>query len=125
VLLGVVAAVPVGVAVTVRLGVNVPIGVAVAVGVGLGEAPDCAQYLPPLPNSLKYAFIPPHTIMSEPVHTAVRLSRSSGALMVLVAVQLLLVRAYLVRTTTGRTTCVTTQVKSPEPAGSRLLITNH
>src|SRR6267154_3292095 len=57
--------------------------------------PNCdtfAQYLPPV--SLKPGF-PPQTIISLPVQTAVCWSRASGALAVLVAVQLLVVGLYL------------------------------
>ena len=61
----------VGVGGTVAVGVTVAVRVGVAVGVGVGvDAPDWAQYLPPvfkepLPSS------PPQTIISLPVHTAV------------------------------------------------------
>ena len=66
----------IGVALGVKLDVGVGVAVAAAVGVGdtdgvgVGVAPDCAQYLPPVlkepPGSL-----PPQTIISLPVHTAV------------------------------------------------------
>ena len=39
-----------------------------AVGVGVG--PDCAQYLPPV-LKLVVSLVPPQTIMSLPVQTAV------------------------------------------------------
>ena len=60
-----------GVEVAVVVGVGVEL--AVAVGVGLGGGPDCAQYLPPVLVLvlLKRSTIPPHTIISLPVHTAV------------------------------------------------------
>ncbi len=44
--------------------------VAVGVGVGVG-APDCAQYLPPVSKKLISSGLPPQTIISLPVHTAV------------------------------------------------------
>ena len=59
------------------------------VGVGVGGAPDCAQYLPPVLKP------PPHTIISLLVHTAVCKYRGSGALVVLVAVQLSVPGSYL------------------------------
>ena len=58
-------AMAVGVGVTVGVGVGVP----VAVGVGVGE-PACAQYLPPVFKSPKLP-VPPQTIISLSVHTAV------------------------------------------------------
>ena len=67
------------------IGVGVGVGLGLAVGVGVGE-PDCAQYLPPVFNCVGLA--PPQTIISPLVHTAVWLARASGALVVLVAVQL-------------------------------------
>src|SRR5438128_4957960 len=49
-------------------------------------------YLPPVlsqtPHPLPQEAIPPQTIISLPVHTAVCWSRAAGALVVLVAVQL-------------------------------------
>ena len=64
---GVALGAPLGVAV----GVDVVVAVAVPVGVGVGlGAPDCAQYLPPVPKtSLRVP--PPQTIISLSVHTAV------------------------------------------------------
>src|SRR5262245_43249626 len=62
------------------------------VGVGVGE-PAFAQYLPPVRKSPLPA--PPHTIISLPVHTAERRWRASGALVVLVAVQLSVPKLYL------------------------------
>ena len=62
-------------------GLAVGLGLGVAVGVGVGT--DCAQYLPPVLRT-----VPPQTIISLPVQTAVCKSRPSGALVVLVAVQL-------------------------------------
>src|SRR5436190_19221640 len=55
------------------------IGPGVGVGVGVGE-PDCAQYLPPvlkmgMPTLTKN---PPQTIISFPVHTAVKPTRPSA-----------------------------------------------
>ena len=80
-----------GVAVGVDVGVAVAVAVAVGVGVGLSVA---AQYLPPV---FKYPPlpIPPHTIISLPVHTAVCCSRPAGAPVVLVAAQLSVLRLYL------------------------------
>jgi len=57
------------------------VGVGVAVGVGVG---GCAQYLPPV----LVGPVPPQTIISLPVQTAVCWYRSSGASVMLVAVQL-------------------------------------
>ncbi len=79
----------VGVGVVVAVGLAVAVGVGEGVGVGVGE-PDCAQYLPPLVSA-----VPPQTIISLPVHTAVCTLRASGALVVLVAVQLLVTGLYL------------------------------
>jgi hypothetical protein len=91
--LGVVVTVGVGVMVGVVVGVAVVVGVgvelAVAVGVGLGGGPDWAQYLPPVFVTLMLlSTLPPQTIISLPLQTAVCRSRPSGTLMVLVAVQL-------------------------------------
>src|SRR4029077_7616041 len=82
--LGVGVGLGLGVDVTVAVDVGVAVGVAVVVGVGLG-AVNCAQYLPPVFKSLKS--VPPQTIISLPVHTAVCCSRPLGAPVVLVAVQ--------------------------------------
>jgi hypothetical protein len=47
------------------------VAVAVAVGVGVGVgAPDCTQYLPPVLRS-PLRSVPPHTIISLTVPTAV------------------------------------------------------
>ena len=67
---GVGVAVAVAVAVGVGVTVGVGVGVPVAVGVGVGE-PVCAQYLPPVFTYTKFSSIPPQTIISLPVHTAV------------------------------------------------------
>lgn len=87
--------VAVGVGVVVVVGVTVAVGVADAVGVGLGP-PDCAQYLPPV-FSVPLPLAPPQTIisLSDSSQTAVSKYRASGALMVLVAVQLSLTGWYL------------------------------
>jgi hypothetical protein len=67
----------VGVGLTVGVPVAVAVGVAeglaVGVGVGVGVGPDCAQYLPPVLVLvlLNRSTIPPHTIISLPVQTAV------------------------------------------------------
>jgi hypothetical protein len=62
----------VAVAVAVGGGVTpgVIVGVAVTVGVDVGEGANCAQYLPPVFNSLPLAN-PPQTIITLPVQTAV------------------------------------------------------
>jgi hypothetical protein len=93
---GVGRAVDVGVAVGVALGVAVGVAVTVpvAVGVGVGVASDCAQYLPPVFKKPP-ALIPPQTIISLPAHTAVCPARASGALVVLVAVQVSVLGLYL------------------------------
>jgi hypothetical protein len=83
----------VGVEEAVLVAVDVGLGVGVTVGVGVG-APDCAQYLPPVLN-LPRTPPPPQIIISLPVHTAVCKVRASGALIVLVAVQLSLPGSYL------------------------------
>ena len=88
-------AVAVGMAVAVGLAVAVGVAVAVAVGVGVGVAPpDCAQYLPPVLRTLP-TDLPPQTIISVPVQTAVCCNRATGTLVVLVAVQLSLPGLYL------------------------------
>ena len=46
-------------------------------------------YFPPVSNPTKLVSIPPQTIISLPVQTDVAPDRPSGALMVLVAVQVL------------------------------------
>jgi hypothetical protein len=47
-------------------------GVTVGVGVGVGvDAPDWAQYLPPVFERVKLKVSPPQTIISLPVQTAV------------------------------------------------------
>ena len=93
-------AVDVGVEEAVLVAVDVGLGVAVGVGVGV---PDCAQYLPPVLN-LPRTPPPPQIIISLPVQTAVCKVRGSGALMMLVAVQLSLPGLYLppVLRTTGK-----------------------
>lgn len=62
----------VGVALGVAVDVAVADGVAVAVAVGVGEGVGAgtAQYLPPVFKLMKL-FLPPQTIISLPVHTAV------------------------------------------------------
>jgi len=49
---------------------DVGIGLAVGAGVGVGVGPDCAQYLPPV-LKLVVLLVPPQTIISLPVQTAV------------------------------------------------------
>jgi len=83
--------VEVGVGVGVTVGVAVPAGVfvGVEVAVGVGDEPDAAaQYLPPVFRTLLLSY-PPQTIISVPVQTAVWDSRAAGALVVLVAIQVL------------------------------------
>jgi hypothetical protein len=62
-------------------------GLGVGVGVGVGGEAGLAL---PLPRASSWTFpsSPPQTIISVPVHTAVSEYRASGALVVLVAVQL-------------------------------------
>ena len=70
-------------------------GDAVGVGVGVGEGVGyCPQYRPPVlvPPELP---TPSQTIISLPVQTAVCWYRASGALVVLVAVQLFVLGLYL------------------------------
>ena len=56
----------------VGVGSAVAVGVALAVGVGVGvDAPDWAQYLPPVFKRVKLKVSPPQTIISLPVQTAV------------------------------------------------------
>ena len=53
-------------------------------------------YLPPVSKNVGPPLkVPPHTIISLPVHTAVWASRPAGALLVLVAVQLSVPGLYL------------------------------
>src|ERR1043166_5402121 len=77
----------IGVGVPFGVGVGVGVTVGVTVGVGVGVGPDSAQYLPPVFKRLPEVSVPPQTIISVPVHTAVCSLRSSGALTMLVAVQ--------------------------------------
>jgi hypothetical protein len=81
---GVGVGVGVGLAVGVAVAVGVDVDVAVAVGIGVG---DCAQYLPPELKKIPLLSIPPHTIISLPVHTVLCAARPIGALVLLVAVQ--------------------------------------
>ena len=63
--------------------------VLVAVHVSSVQATDgLAQYRPPVLKTLPLPSVPPQTIISLPVLTAVCWSRAAGALVVLVAVQL-------------------------------------
>jgi hypothetical protein len=66
--LGVSAALGVGEGLGVEVGVAV--AVAVEVGVAVGVGPDWAQYLPPVFQRL-ISSVPPQTIISLPVSTAV------------------------------------------------------
>jgi len=70
---GVAVGVTVGVTIGVAVGVAVAVGVGLDVGVGVGVGLDCAQYLPPVLVGvlLTLSSIPPHTIISLPVQTAV------------------------------------------------------
>jgi hypothetical protein len=72
---GVAVAVGVNVAVGVSVGINVAVAVgvgeAVASGVGVGVGPDCTQYLPPVLKYWEKLNLPPHTIISLLVQTAV------------------------------------------------------
>ena len=64
---------------------------------GVGVALDCAQYLPPVLKSIQLGaqYLPPQTIISLPVHTAVVNNRPVGTPVVLVAVQLSVPGLYL------------------------------
>jgi len=94
----------IGVALGVKLGVGVGLGVIVTVGmavgvggtdgVGVAGVPS-PQYLAPVSKKSKLPVVPPQAIISLPVHTAVWEKRAAGALVVLVAVQLLLSGLYL------------------------------
>ena len=53
------------------------------------------SYRPPLFKKKSLLPTPPQTIISLPVHTAVWISRASGALVVLVGIQLLVLGLYL------------------------------
>ena len=76
--LGVSAGLGVGEGLGVEVGVAVgvlcrrcwTVAVAVGVAVGVGVGPDCAQYLPPVFQRL-ISSVPPQTIISLPVSTAV------------------------------------------------------
>ena len=92
---GVAEGVALGVTVGVDVGVALAVVVEVAVGVGVGVKPDCAQYLPPEFKSLPGSLYPPQTIISLPVHTAVCDSRPTGAMVVLVALQVSVLETYL------------------------------
>jgi hypothetical protein len=70
--------------VAVGVGLEVPVGVAVAVAVGVAVA-----------NGVGPGIMPPHTIISAPVQTAVCCDRAAGALTTLVLVQLFAVGLYL------------------------------
>jgi hypothetical protein len=62
----------VDVAVAVAVVVGVGVGLGVCVGLGVGVGPGWAQYLPPvLKTVLPPLSVPPQTIISVPVHTAV------------------------------------------------------
>ena len=73
--------------------VVVVVVVAVAVGVGVGPV-GAAQYLPPVFRSLPIPARPPHMVISLPVQIAVWYSRPTGALVVLMAVQLSVLESY-------------------------------
>src|SRR2546423_13161949 len=81
----------IGVAVGVGLAVAEGVGLAVGVGVGSGEA---TQYFPPVLKKVPTPTVPPQTIISLAVQTAVCDSRTAGALVVLVAVQLSMLGLY-------------------------------
>src|SRR5439155_14847460 len=49
---------------------------------------DIGLYFPPVFSTRKFSSIPPQTIISRPVQTAVGMLRAAGALTVVVAVQL-------------------------------------
>ena len=83
-----------GLGIIVAVAVAVAIGLEVGVAVGVG-APACPQYLPPVSKKSNPPGVPPQAIISLPVHTAVWEKRAAGALVVLVAVQLLVPGLYL------------------------------
>ena len=68
------------------------VGRGLGVGVGLGVG---AQYLPPVFRLFGPSGVPPQTIISLPVQTAVCWNLAEGALMMLVAVQLSVLGLYL------------------------------
>ena len=89
-----------GLGVIVTVGAAVGVAVAIAVGVGVTDGVGvgvvtCPQYLPPVSKKSKLPVVPPQAIISLPVHTAVWEKRAAGALVVLVAVQLLVPGLYL------------------------------
>ena len=51
-------------------GVGRDLGVGAGLGLGVGVGADCAQYLPPV-LKLVASLVPPQTIISLPVQTAV------------------------------------------------------
>jgi hypothetical protein len=61
--------VAVGVGDAVAVGVTVAVGLAVTEGVGVDGGADCAQYLPPV-LTLFVRSVPPQTVISLPIHTA-------------------------------------------------------
>ena len=61
---------------------------------GVGGGPDCAQYLPPVFTTPENP-VPPQTIISLPVQTAVCDSRPEGAASSVVGVQLFVSGLYL------------------------------
>src|ERR1700757_5459373 len=69
--------------------------VGVEVAVGEGVAPAWVQYVPPVFKRWPGVSVPPHTIISVSVQTAVCSLRSSGALVMLVGVQLSMPGLYL------------------------------
>jgi len=86
----------VGVAVEVAVGVGVGVVVAVAVDVGVGEGDvNTAQYLAPVFKSLPGLLSPPQMIISLPVQTAVCDSRPTGAVVVLLGLQVSTMGLYL------------------------------
>ena len=71
------------------------VAVGVGVGVGVGGGPDCAQYLPPVFNSAAGGVdaAPDDHFTASPDCRV--MYRTSGALVVLVAVQLFVLGLYL------------------------------
>src|SRR5437870_2847384 len=84
-----------GVGVDVGVGVGLAVAEGVGLGVGVGAGPGgAAQYFLPVLKKLPTPTDPPQTIISRLVQTAVWRARPSGALVVLVAVQLSVLGLY-------------------------------
>src|SRR5436190_10129239 len=82
-----------GVGVAVDVGLAVAEGVGLAVGVGVGSG-GVTEYFPPVLKKVPTPTVPPQTIISLSLQTAVCDSRTAGALIVLVAIQLSVLGLY-------------------------------